>query len=667
MNEVEKIKKLRDKLNTYSHEYHVLDKPSVSDAVYDTLFSELKKLEVAYPEYITEDSPTQRVGGQPLDSFEKVEHKTRMVSLNDVFEDAEINKWVQRITKLEAASETAEFWGDIKMDGLACSLIYENGLLRKAVTRGNGFIGEDVTANCKTLKSIPLKLHGDNLFSRGRTEVRGEIVMYKKDFEELNAKLNLKDEATYANPRNLAAGTIRQLNPAVAASRKLYFRAYDLLRDEIAEIITQEAAYAELKHLGFIVNEGARKLKNIADIKDFIEKWRDKRHELPFNTDGLVFKINNRNLYERLGIVGKNPRGAIAFKFPAEQSSTKLIDIFISIGRTGAATPVAVLEPVVVAGSTVQMATLHNEDEIEKKDLRVGDTVIIQKAGDIIPEVVEAVISLRDGSEKRFVMPDKCPDCNTKLEKPINEAVWRCVNNNCPTRTWRHIEHFASKQALDIDGLGEKNVKALLEANLIRDAADLYSLDEAQLLKLDRFAEVSAKNLISAIREKRNPPLSKFIFALGIRHVGVQTASDLANYFRNLDNILQATTEELSSVDGIGVVVAESISAWASELLNQELVKKFNKNKVVIQEVRLPAVGNLSGKSFVITGSLESMGREAAADKIRERGGIFQSAVSKNTTYLVAGEAIGESKQKKADKFGIEIIDEQTFLKLLDS
>ena len=667
MNEVEKIKKLRDKLNTYSHEYHVLDKPSVSDAVYDTLFSELKKLEVAYPEYITEDSPTQRVGGQPLDSFEKVEHKTRMVSLNDVFEDAEINKWVQRITKLEAASETAEFWGDIKMDGLACSLIYENGLLKKAVTRGDGFIGEEVTANCKTLKSIPLKLHGDNLFSRGITEVRGEIVMYKKDFEELNAKLNLKDEATYANPRNLAAGTIRQLNPAVAASRKLYFRAYDLLRDEIAEIITQEAAYAELKHLGFIVNEGARKLKNIADIKDFIEKWRDKRHELPFNTDGLVFKINNRNLYERLGIVGKNPRGAIAFKFPAEQSSTKLIDIFISIGRTGAATPVAVLEPVVVAGSTVQMATLHNEDEIEKKDLRVGDTVIIQKAGDIIPEVVEAVISLRDGSEKRFVMPDKCPDCNTKLEKPINEAVWRCVNNNCPTRTWRHIEHFASKQALDIDGLGEKNVKALLEAGLIRDAADLYSLDEAQLLKLDRFAEVSAKNLISAIREKRNPPLSKFIFALGIRHVGVQTASDLANYFRNLDNILQATTEELSSVDGIGVVVAESISAWASELLNQELVKKFNKNKVVIQEVRLQAVGNLSGKSFVITGSLESMGREAAADRIRERGGTFQSAVSKNTTYLVAGEAIGESKQKKADKFGTEIIDEQTFLKLLDS
>jgi DNA ligase (NAD+) len=313
------------------------------------------------------------------------------------------------------------------------------------------------------------------------------------------------------------------------------------------------------------------------------------------------------------------------------------------------------------------MATLHNEDEIEKKDLRIGDTVIIQKAGDIIPEVVEAVISLRDGSEKRFVMPDKCPDCNTKLEKPINEAVWRCVNNNCPTRTWRHIEHFASKQALDIDGLGEKNVKALLEAGLIRDAADLYSLDEAQLLKLDRFAELSAKNLISAIREKRNPPLSKFIFALGIRHVGVQTASDLANYFRNLDNILQATTEELSSVDGIGVVVAESISAWASELLNQELVEKFNKNKVVIQEVRLPAVGNLSGKSFVITGSLESMGREAAADKIRERGGTFQSAVSKNTTYLVAGEAIGESKQKKADKFGTEIIDEQTFLKLLDS
>jgi len=667
VNEVEQIKKLRDQLNKYSYEYYVLDKPTVPDPVYDALFAQLKKLEEEHPEYISVDSPTQRVGGQALDSFKKVEHRTRMVSLNDIFEDTEINKWIQRISKLEPASETSDFWGDIKMDGLACSLIYEDGILKKAVTRGDGLIGEDVTANCKTVKSIPLKLMGDDFFSNGRTEVRGEIVMYKKDFKELNSYLSSKEESTYANPRNLAAGTIRQLDPVIAASRKLYFRAYDLLRNDTSEIVTQEAAYSDLRRLGFLVNTDGSKLKNVEEIKKFIEKWREKRHELPFNTDGLVFKINNRNLYERLGIVGKNPRGAIAFKFPAEQSTTKLIDIFISIGRTGAATPVAVLEPVVVAGSTVQMATLHNEDEIEKKDLRIGDTVIIQKAGDIIPEVVEAIPSLRNGSEKVFMMPDKCPNCHSKLIRPEKEAVWRCVNNNCPTRTWRHIEHFASKQALDIDGLGEKNVIALLESGLINDAADLYSLNENQLVTLDRFAELSAKNLVMAIREKKNPQLSKFIFALGIRHVGAQTAVDLANHFRNLEVILSASSDSLSSVDGIGVVVAESITAWASEQSNRELINKFYKNGVVIQDVKKPIKGNLSGKSFVITGSLESMGREAAADKIRERGGTFQSVVGRNTIYLVAGEAIGESKQKKADKFGTKVIDEKTFLNLLDS
>ncbi len=667
MNEVEQIKKLRDQLNKYSYEYYVLDKPTVLDSVYDALFAQLKKLEEKYPEYISVDSPTQRVGGQALDSFKKVEHRTRMVSLNDIFEDTEINKWIQRISKLEPASETSDFWGDIKMDGLACSLIYEDGILKKAVTRGDGLIGEDVTANCKTVKSIPLKLMGDDFFSNGRTEVRGEIVMYKKDFKELNSYLSSKEESTYANPRNLAAGTIRQLDPVIAASRKLYFRAYDLLRNDTAEIVTQEAAYSDLRRLGFLVNLDATKLKNVEEIKKFIEKWRERRHELPFNTDGIVFKINNRNLYERLGIVGKNPRGAIAFKFPAEQSTTKLIDIFISIGRTGAATPVAVLEPVVIAGSTVQMATLHNEDEIEKKDLRIGDTVIIQKAGDIIPEVVEAITSLRNGSEKVFIMPVRCPDCHSKLLRPEKEAVWRCVNNNCPTRTWRHIEHFASKQALDIDGLGEKNVIALLDSGLINDAADLYSLNEDQLVTLDRFAELSAKNLVMAIREKMNPQLSKFIFALGIRHVGTQTAVDLANHFRNLEVVLNASSDSLSSVGGIGAVVAESITAWASEQSNRELINKFYKNGVVIQDVKKPIKGNLSGKSFVITGSLESMGREAAADKIRERGGTFQGAVGRNTTYLIAGEAVGESKQKKADKFGTEVIDEKTFLKLLDS
>jgi DNA ligase (NAD+) len=631
------------------------------------LFAELKKLEEQHPELITSDSPTQRVGGAPLESFKKVEHLTRMVSLNDIFELSEIKKWIERITKLESSVSNSEFWADIKMDGLACSLVYQNGLLETAVTRGDGFVGEDVTMNVKTLHSVPLKLPEIGIFSDGRTEVRGEIVMYKEDFELLNAQLTQRGEQTYANPRNLAAGTIRQLDPKVAASRKLFFRAYDLIRPNSKDILTQEFAYSSLKKLGFLINDEATKVATIKGIEEFIETWRDKRHELPFNTDGLVFKINDRNLYERLGIVGKNPRGAIAFKFPAEQVVTSLKDIFISIGRTGAATPVAVLDPVIVAGSRVQMATLHNEDEIIKKDLRIGDHVIIQKAGDIIPEVVEAIIKMRTGNEKKYVMPKECPDCGTKLSRSDHEVVWRCTNNSCPARTWRHIQHFASKGALDIEGMGEKNVMALLEANLIEDAADIYALKKEQLLTLDRFADLSAQNLIEAIDQKRTPQLSKFIFALGIRHVGAQTAVDLANHFRSFQKFLESDAIELAEINGIGQVVAESITAWITDPENLKLIKKFKTNQVNVLDLEAVKTGNFSGKSFAITGALESMSREAAADKIRDRGGVFQSSVGRNTTYLVAGEAVGDSKRLKAEKFGTKIINEDAFLKLLDS
>jgi DNA ligase (NAD+) len=662
-----RIKKLKDQLNQYAHEYYVQDNPTVTDSVYDTLFAELKKLEEQHPELITSDSPTQRVGGAPLESFNKVEHLTRMVSLNDIFEVSEIKKWIERITKLESSVSNSEFWADIKMDGLACSLVYQNGLLETAVTRGDGFVGEDVTMNVKTLHSVPLKLPEIGIFSDGRTEVRGEIVMYKEDFELLNAQLTQRGEQTYANPRNLAAGTIRQLDPKVAASRKLFFRAYDLIRPNSKDIPTQEFAYSSLKKLGFLINDEATKVATIKGIEEFIETWRDKRHELPFNTDGLVFKINDRNLYERLGIVGKNPRGAIAFKFPAEQVVTSLKDIFISIGRTGAATPVAVLDPVIVAGSRVQMATLHNEDEIIKKDLRIGDHVIIQKAGDIIPEVVEVIIKMRTGNEKKYVMPKECPDCGTKLSRSDHEVVWRCTNNSCPARTWRHIQHFASKGALDIEGMGEKNVMALLEANLIEDAADIYALKKEQLLSLDRFADLSAQNLIEAIDQKRKPQLSKFIFALGIRHVGAQTAVDLANHFRSFQKFLESDAIELAEINGIGQVVAESITAWITDPENLKLIEKFKTNQVNVLDLEAVKAGNLSGKSFAITGALESMSREAAADKIRDGGGVFQSSVGRNTTYLVAGEAVGDSKKLKAEKFGTKIINEDTFLKLLDS
>jgi len=660
-----RAEKLRQQLNEYAYEYYVLDAPSVDDAVYDSLLNELKSIEGANPEFITPDSPTQRVGGAPVKKFQKVEHATRMLSLNDVFSREEVEAWVKRTQKLAPEiDEKVEFFADIKMDGLACSLIYESGVLVRAVTRGDGLVGEDVTSNVKTIFSVPLRLQDLRPFTNGRIEVRGEIVMNKDDFDRLNSQLKKDGKKIYANPRNLAAGTIRQLDPKVAASRKLQFRAYDLLIDDQQAIKTNLEAYQYLSKLGFIVNQDARVIHSIDELIDFAEQWEKKRLELPFNTDGMAIKLNDRKLYSQLGVVGKNPRGAIAYKYPAEQATTTVKDIFISIGRTGAATPVAMLEPVVIAGSTVQMATLHNQDEITRKDVRIGDTVVVQKAGDIIPEVVEPLVKLRAGSEIAFVMPTRCPECDTMLIRPEGESVWRCPNIACPARMLRHIQHFASKGALDIDGLGEKNVEALLSAKLIADPADLYKLRKNDLLKLDRFAELSADNLINAIDKKRQPHLGKLLFGLGIRHVGAQTALDLTQKFHSLEQLQGATIEDLHNIEGVGEVVAESIVAWFADIENQKMLEKFTQYNVrpVIKKTK---DGKLSGKSFAITGSLDSMSREEAADKIRLLGGTFQSTVGKNTDYLVAGGNVGESKLKKAQKFGTQVINETQLEEML--
>ncbi|HEX6258286.1 MAG TPA: NAD-dependent DNA ligase LigA [Candidatus Saccharimonadales bacterium] len=665
----DRVKKLRDQLNQYSYEYHALDQPSVSDAVYDTLFAELKKLEAEHPELITPDSPTQRIGNVPISKFEKVEHRMRMISLNDVFSREEVEAWLRRTRKLAPQlDEAVEFFVDIKMDGLACSLIYQDGQLQRAVTRGDGFIGEDVTSNVRTIASAPLSLRRQKeteLFLHGRTEVRGEIVMYKKDFEVLNVQLAKEGKKTYANPRNLAAGTIRQLDPRIVAERKLYFRAYDIIRDDSKEVPTNMFAYESLKKLGFIVNSERRVIHSLDELIEFATHWEEERLTLPYNTDGMVIKLNDRIIYEQLGIVGKNPRGAIAYKYPAEEATTKIKDIFISIGRTGAATPVAMLEPVVVAGSTVQMATLHNEDEVKRKGVLIGDTIIVRKAGDIIPEVVRPIEELRSGEEKPFIMPIYCPECNTKLVRPEDEAVWRCPNAACPARMLRHIQHFASKGALDITGLGEKNVEALLDAKLVHDPADLYTLKKEDVLALERFAEISANNLIVAINEKRNPPFHKFLFALGIRHVGAQTAVDLAHAFKTFPALQQATIEQLQAVEGIGDVVAESIVAWFEHPDNQKILEKFWKNGVEVKAESTKATGKLTGMSFVVTGTLNTMSREEAAEKIRTQGGVFQSSVGKDTTYLVAGGSVGASKLQKAEKYGTKIIDEVAFTKLL--
>src|SRR3990167_5119416 len=507
--------KLCELINDYSYHYHVLNKSIMSEAAADSLKHELSQIEERYPELITPDSPSQRVAGEPLPGFKQVQHSSRMLSLNDVFDETELNAWIERIKKLLPAGAKLEYFMDIKMDGLACAIVYEDSVYKQAITRGDGFVGEDVTANVRTIKSVPLRLRQtkDSVkFLGGRTEIRGEIVMYKDDFKKLNEQQTKAGKPAFANPRNTAAGTIRQLDPKLVAARPLHFHAYDLIHENKAEVLTNDFAYKTLCSLGVIANPMATVANSADEIIKFHKKWEQQRQKLRFNTDGLVIKINDRRLHERLGVVGKAPRGSVAFKYPAEQATTKVKDIFVGIGRTGAATPVAMLEPTVVAGSTVQMATLHNEGEVQRKDIRIGDTVIIQKAGDVIPEIIRPLIELRIGSEAKFVMPTHCPDCGTKLVKAkATEAVWRCPNNACPSRAWKQVQHFASRQALDIEGLGEKNVIALLQAGLIKDAADIYTVKKDDLLKLERFGDISAAKLVKAIQGRKQPSLPRFL------------------------------------------------------------------------------------------------------------------------------------------------------------
>ena len=658
---------LRQLLNTYAYEYYALDQPSVSDAVYDSLFHELKKIEAENPDLVVPDSPTQRVGGKLLGGFSKVTHSERMLSLNDVFNPAEVEAWVQRMDKLLPGTQH-EFFADIKMDGLACALIYEDGVFTQAITRGDSYVGEDVTANVRTIKSVPLRLRmapGFEQFLRGRTEVRGEIVMLKRDFEALNERQRKAGKPAFANPRNLAAGTIRQLDPELVAERPLTFIGYDLLRSNPEEVPTNMYAYEAITALGLRRNMQASIFTELRQVMRFVDEWAEKRHDLPFNTDGLVVKVNDRALFRELGVVGKQPRGAVAFKYAAEQATTIVRDIVISIGRTGAATPVAVFDPVVVAGTTVQHASLHNADEIARKDVRIGDTVVIFKAGDIIPQVESVVLELRPKDTAPFeyekALAEQYPEL--QFERQGTDVVYRVKGTSGDLILKRSLEYYASRGALDIDTLGEKNVVALVDAGLVKDIADIYKLTEDDLLQLDRFAEISAAKLVAAIQEKKTPPLEKFILGLGIRHVGAQTAIDLANTFQSIDALAGATLDELEAVDGIGKVVAESIVAWFADEDNEALLAKFA--ELGVRPHFEKKSGKLIGKNFVVTGTLETMSRDEAAEKIRAQGGTFQTSVAKDTTYLVAGGKVGASKLKKAESYGTKIISESEFLQLL--
>ena len=655
-----RIVKLRELINDYRYHYHVLDESIMSEAAADSLKHELASLEAEFPELITPDSPTQRVAGRPLDKFEKVKHEKRMISLMDVFSREEILDWIARNEKLVLGGKIEEFFTDIKMDGLACSLKYKDGILVQAVTRGDGLIGEDVTLNVRTIENVPLRIS-----ESGEVEARGEIVIFKKDFEKLNEIQRKHGEAEFANPRNLAAGSIRQLDPKIAASRPLRFIAYDLVKPNKP---TWHEAYETLRELGFQTSNEDKvfSANEKKDLFEYIDKLDEYRRGLPFNTDGMVIKINDRVVYDSLGIVGKTPRGAVAFKFPAEESTTVVRDIVISIGRTGAATPVAIFDPVVVAGTTVRHASLHNADEIARLDIRVGDTVIIYKAGDIIPQVKEVLVSLRpDGTEKYdYVKALKRQYPELDFERPDGEVVYRVKGASSNLILKRAIEYYASKPALNIEGLGEKNVAALVDSGLVSSIADLYRLKVSDLLKLERFAEVSAQNLVTAIDASRHASLAKFITALGIRHVGAQTAVSLARKFGSLDKLTEATEADLLAVDDIGEVVAESILAWFADEENVQLLNEL-RNLGVWPREEVDAELPLAGKSYIVTGTLASMGREEAEDKLRSLGATVTSSVTRGTTALIVGEKPGKSKTEKADKLGIPRMNEVEYLRLI--
>lgn len=660
----ERIEQLRSLINDYRYHYHVLNESTMSEAAADSLKHELAQLEDKHPELITPDSPTQRVAGAPLDTFKKVNHVVPMISLNDVFDEEEVKAWIARMDKL-LPGVSHEFMCDIKMDGLACSLVYQDGIFVQAVTRGDSRVGEDVTLNVRTIENVPLKLRGDSMFGKGRTEVRGEIVMFKEAFNTLNESRRKQGLAQFKNPRNLAAGTIRQLDPRLVADRPLTFVGYDMVRENPDDLKSNYFVYKAMQKIGITTSGQHKKFTGLSDVMAYVHSLDEKRHDLPFTTDGLVIKVNDREQFAKLGIVGKSPRAAVAYKYAAEEATTIVKDIVISIGRTGAATPVAVFDAVNVAGTTVQHASLHNADEIARKDVRVGDTVIIYKAGDIIPQVERVLIELRPKDAVEFDYPSELKRQYPELEfeRSEKEAIYRVKGASGPLLLKRALEHFASKGALDIDTLGEKNVVALVDAGLVTDFADIYALTKNDLVELERFAEISASKLIAAIEDKKKPALERFIYALGIRHVGVQTAIDLATEFGSLDAVAHATLEQLRSVDGIGEVVAESVVAWFADEDNHMLLEKFASLGVKPQFER--HTGRLSGKNFVVTGTLETMSRDEAADKIRNAGGTFQSAVAKDTDYLVAGGKVGAGKLKKAEQYGTKIVNEKELLELL--
>jgi DNA ligase (NAD+) len=659
-----RIEELRELLNKYNYEYYVLDRPSVPDAEYDRLMQELIALEEQYPEFKTKDSPTQRVGGQPLDAFQKVEHRIPMLSLANAFHEGDLRDFDRRVRQ-EVGDDVA-YVCELKIDGLAVSVRYEDGYFVQGATRGDGVTGEDITENLKTIRSLPLRLK-----EAVTLEARGEAYMPKASFERLNEQRKQRGEELFANPRNAAAGSLRQLDPKIAASRHLDLFVYGLANAEELGIDSHSAALDYLQTLGFKVNPERRRCANIDEVIRFVNEWHEKRPQLPYEIDGIVIKVDSFEQQEQLGATAKSPRWAIAYKFPAEEVVTKLIGIELNVGRTGVVTPTAILEPVRVAGTTVQRATLHNEDFIREKDIRIGDSVVIKKAGDIIPEVVNVVFDRRTGEEVPFVMPTHCPECGSELVRLEGEVALRCINPKCPAQIREGLIHFVSRQAMNIEGLGEKVITQLFREGLIHDVADIYRLTKEQLINLERMGEKSATNLLGAIEASKQNSLERLLFGLGIRHVGAKAAKVLAEHFETMDRLQNATKEELMSIHEVGEKMADSIVTYfakpeVKELLNELRVYGVN---MEYKGPKTPKAGDVdsyfAGKTVVLTGKLESLSRNEAKEKIEQLGGKVTGSVSKNTDLVIAGADAG-SKLAKAEQLNIEIWDEMRFLQEIE-
>ena len=687
----QRINKLKKEINYHRYLYHVLDKTEISDAALDSLKHELQQWEEKYPELITPDSPTQRVGGQALAKFKKIRHNRRMLSLNDIFSAGEIKEWEARLARVLRQEISFNYYCELKLDGLALAVSYKNGLLNFGATRGDGETGEEVTANIRTIESIPLALRVpsekelaeigldpaaikklSNLLEKGEIEARGEVIMFKSDFEKFNAAQAKRGDALLANPRNAAAGSIRQLDPRIAAQRPLNFIAYDLATDFGQK--THEQEHTVLKLLGFRSLKENKLCANLNEVIKYHDYWEAKKQQLDFHFDGIVASVNELKWHSRLGVVGKAPRYMVAYKFQAEEATTRVEDIKVQVGRTGKLTPIAWLEPVNVGGVTVARATLHNEDEIRRLGVKIGDTVIVRRAGDVIPEVVKVLIKLRTGKEKTFQMPRVCRICGGIIEKKIigsqatpgsakRGVAHYCLNKNCLAILERGIGHFVSKAAFDIEGLGPKIIRQLLDEGLIKNAADVFKLKEADLKPLERFADKSAENLIRAIAQKKDIELSRLIYALGIDHVGEETAFLLAKKFGSLEKLKKAGIGDLEKIGDVGPVVAKSIADWFAGRRNQKLLEELEAAGIKIK-TRQQQPQKLQGLKIVLTGELKNYSREQIKELIRDLGGDPSSSVSKDTDYVLAGDNPG-SKFDKAKRLGVKIISEEEFKKLL--